>query len=385
LMSYSIDVTKDPVLAPEASPVFSIGGVGIGVKADGTTNDTRVAGLDCISCPENQAVAFPLEDTTTTSSGTTMADAGTDAPSEDSCGESRGRVCSMADPFVEPHNWQAVYEGPVPGTVGGRGRFIAKSNPDNQTGALEFVGDIGFCEAGVLGDDQLATGDKLVITSPVPTDALREELGQELDPDTRDICNRLVDARTANENLIAFGIRHAYADRVQVTLDLLKPRAAPADWDDVVKCFAGLPLTFQVHARDSFIVRDLGVLGFRHRVIVHPDTKRCVIDGTQDPKRTGRARKGELFDNGLISFQPRDGEFAPFTVLTLQGLSHTPKLSVRVADPSGTTGWQGVMPVDLRYSPTDQQLYIVDSTVRGLMRVSLDPVRTTVSAIDTIQ
>jgi hypothetical protein len=172
---------------------------------------------------------------------------------------------------------------------------------------------------------------------------------------------------------------------VQVTLDLLKPRAASADWADVIQCFAGLPLTFQVHARESFIVRDLGVLGFRHRVIVHPDTKRCVIDGTQDPKRTGRARKGELFDNGLISFQPRTGDFAPFTVLTLQGLSHTPKLLVRVADPSGTTGLQGVMPVDLRYSPTDQQLYIVDSTVRGLMRVTLDPVHTTVSALDTIQ
>jgi hypothetical protein len=58
---------------------------------------------------------------------------------------------------------------------------------------------------------------------------------------------------------------------------------------------------------------------------------------------------------------------------------------VRVADSSGTTGWQGVMPVDIRYSPTDQQLYIVDSTVRGLMRVTLDPVRPSVAAIDTIQ
>jgi hypothetical protein len=43
------------------------------------------------------------------------------------------------------------------------------------------------------------------------------------------------------------------------------------------------------------------------------------------------------------------------------------------------------MPIDLRYSPTDQRLYAVDSTVRGLMRISLNPVSSIVSAIDTIQ
>ena len=386
LLSYAVsDLTKEPMLAPTVVPQFAVKGAAIGVKADGTTNDTRVAGLDCISCPANQAVSFPLEDSTT-SSNTSTTDAGTsDSASDGSCGENRGRICSMSDPFVEPHNWQAVYEGPVPGTLGGRGRFISKSDPDNQTGALEFTGDIAFCEAGVLGDDELATGDQLVITSPLPTDALRDKLGAELSRDENDLCNKLVDARTADDNLIAFGIRRAFADRVQVTPELAKPRAVNAKWDQVLKCFAGLPLTFQVHSRESFIVRDLGVLGFRHRVIAQADTKRCVIDGTQDPKRTGRARKGELFDNGLISFQPREGNFARFTVLTLASGSNTSKLFVRVADSTGTTGWQGVMPVDIRYSPTDQQLYIVDSTVRGLMRVSLDPVRPTVAAIDTIQ
>jgi len=384
LLTYGAsDLNATPVLAPEVLPQFSVEGAAIGVRSDGTTNDTRVAGLDCISCGENQAVSFPLDDAAADSGGTTT-DGG--MPDESAtCSSGQGRICSMADPFVEPRNWQAVYEGPIPGTLGGRGRFIPRSSPDNQTGALEFAGDVAFCGAGVLGDDQLETGDQLVITAPLPSDALREELGQELTQAERELCTTLVDARTANDNLIAFGIRRAFADRVQVTPDLATPRAARATWEQVLKCFAGQPLTFQVHTRESFVVRDLGTLGFRHRVITQADSGACVIDETQDATRTSRAPKGVPFNNGLIAFQPRAGNFAPLTVLTLAAASNSPKLLVRAADSTGTSGWQGVMPIDIRYSPTDQRLYAVDSTVRGLMRISLNPVSAGVSVADTIQ
>lgn len=384
LLSYAAsDLNAAPVLAPSVLPQFIVSGSAIGVKSDGTTNDTRVAGLDCVTCGENQAVSFPQDDDAVVDNGGSTADGG--MPDNATCSPGQGRVCSMADPYVEPRNWQAVYEGTIPGTVGGRGRFIPRASPDNQTGALEFAGDVGFCDAGVLGDDQLEPGDQLVITSPLPSDALREEIGQELSQAERDLCNTLVDARTANDNLIAFGIRRAFADRVQVTPELVMPRAARADWEQVLKCFAGQPLTYQVHTRESFVVRDLGSIGFQHRVITEPDTGRCVIDETQDPKRTSRARKGDVYDNGLIAFQPRAGNFAPLTVLTLAAASNSPKLLVRAADSTGQSGWQGVMPIDLRYSPTDQRLYAVDSTVRGLMRISLNPVTSTLIAADTIQ
>lgn len=378
------DPNATPLFAPTVVPQFSLQGSAIGVKSDGTTNDTRVAGLDCITCGENQGVSFPLDDSAIDTGGGNTADGG--MPDSTTCSEGQGRVCSLADPFVEPHNWQAVYEGQIPGTVGGRGRFIPRSSPDNQTGALEFVGDVEFCNAGVLGDDQLAPGDQLLITSPLPSDSLREELGQELNAAERELCNTLVDARSANDNPIAFGVRRAFADRVQVTPELVQPRAARATWEQVWKCFAGQPLTFQVHSRESFVVRDLGTLTFRHRVIADADTGRCVIDETQDPKRTSRAPKGVVFDNGLISFQPRAGNFAPLTVLTLVSGSRTPKLLVRAADTSSTSNFQGVMPVDIRYSPTDQRLYAVDSTVRGLMRISLNPVVGGLNSLqDTIQ
>lgn len=385
LLTYATnDPNATPVLAPSVVPQFSVQGAAIGVKSDGTTNDTRVAGLDCITCGENQAVSFPLDETVDDTGGNTTTDAG--VPGENTtCSEGQGRICSMADPFVEPRNWQAVYEGLIPATQGGRGRFVPRSSPDNQTGALEFAGDVQFCGAGVLGDDQLAPGDQLVITSPLPSDALRDELGQELSQAERELCTTLVDARTVNDNLIAFGIRRAFADRVQVTPELAPPRAARATWEQVLKCFANQPLTFEVHTRESFVVRDLGTLGFRHRVITQADSGRCVIDETQDPKLSSRAPRGQLYDNGLIAFQPRAGNFAPLTVLTLAAASNAPKLLVRAADVTGNSGWQGVMPIDIRYSPIDQRLYAVDSTVRGLMRISLNPVSGGVNAGDTIQ
>jgi hypothetical protein len=389
LLTYSpADYNTEPVLVPSVVPQFVVGNAAIGVKSDGTTNDTRVAGLDCISCADNQGVSFGAPSSDDPTSGAT-GDAG--VPDGTVCSTGQGRVCSASDPFVEPRSWQGVYEGPIPGTLGGRGRFIPKSSPDNQTGALEFVGDIAFCEAGVLGEDELEVGDQLTITSPLPSDALRAELDKEcpgcyaLNPTEQDVCTKLVDARAANDNLIAFGIRRAFADRVQVTPSLALPRAANADWQAVLKCFAGQPLTYQVHSRGSFVVRDLGSLGFRHRVIAEPGSGHCANDPAQDPKVTGRARPGELYDNGLIAFQPRAGNFSPLTVLTLASGSNAQKLFVRAADATGSTGWQGVMPVDLRYSSTDQRLYVVDSTVRGLMRVSLNPVSAGVSAVDTIQ
>jgi DNA-binding beta-propeller fold protein YncE len=384
LVTYAAtDITSAPVIAPSVVPQFVVNGAAIGVKADGTTNDTRVAGLDCIACSDDQAISFPTDETVT--GGVTTADGG--VPEEGACSAGQGRICSIADPYVEPRNWQAVYEGPIPGTLGGRGRFIPRSSPDNKSGALEFVGDTAFCQVGVLGDDQLGAGDQLAITSPLPTDALRQQLApdQELNQGDRDLCNKLVEARDAGEQLIAFGVRRAFADRVQVTPELIAPRAVKADWEQVLKCFAGLPLTYQVRSRESFVVRDLADLGFRHRVIAQADTGLCVVDETQDPQRVGRVRKGERFDNGLIAFQPRDGSFAPLTVLNLGSISNAPKLILSVADSTGTTGWQGVMPIDMRYSPIDQQLYIVDPTVRGLLQVSLDPLRSVISADRTIQ
>jgi hypothetical protein len=153
----------------------------------------------------------------------------------------------------------------------------------------------------------------------------------------------------------------------------------------VEKCFAGLPPAYQIRVRNSFVVYNTEEGRFQHHVIADADSGRCKNDPARSMQPQGRARKGEKFDNGLIAFQPKDGNFARLAALRLLGGSNAPKLRLSAGDASGTTGWQGVMPVDLRYSPIDQRLYIVDITARGLMRLSLNPMTSTLSSTDTVQ
>lgn len=380
------DYNTPPLLAPLVTPQFLLDGSSIGVKFDGTTNDTRIPGLECLSCAGREVVAFPRDSAVSESASVGDAGVATSGASAGACDQGEGRICSLADPYVEARDWQAVYEGHVPGTLGGRGRFVPSDDADNKTGELEFVGDTPFCSAGVLGGDVLDSGDRVFITAVLPPDALRQRLDSgELTMTESELCQSLVDARETDKTPIAFGIRAAFADRLQITSELTRPRAARATWEQVLKCFGGLPLTYQVHATDSFIVSDLESAGFMHRVIAQGDSGHCVNDPSQDPRRTGRALRDAVFDNGFLAFRPKAGSFATQTVLQLLSSTSVPPLLLTAADPSGTSSWQGVMPVQLRYSPIDQHLYIVDITARGLMRVSLDPLSSSVSAADDIQ
>ena len=402
-------------LHPTVIPQFQVAGSIIGVKADGTTNDTRAAGLDCLPCSATQASAFPGPNDTTTAtpaaapmtSVTTqprlatagkagsgavaqdamaMGDAGTasDAATTSTggtCKAGEARVCVMADPFVEPLSWNVVYEGHLPGTNGGRGRFVGPEASDS--GALEFLGETGFCKAGVLGDDVLGSaafpgeGDQLQILSALPTPELRARVQADagLAAVENDACNRLISARDTENKPIAFAIQKAYADRLQIKPDVLgaDETEGPVDWKLVQKCFSNQPVTYRVATRGSFIVLSVGAIGFQHRVIEDPSTHHCQNDPTQDVKSTGRVRPGELFDNGLIAFKPLAGTYETLTTLYLINQNSAPKMVLNAADLGATSVLRGVMPVDMRYNRGDQTLYVVDITVRGLMPVSLDP------------
>lgn len=367
-------------LHPTVSPVINVEGSLVGVNADGTTNDTRAAGLDCVPCSANQVVSFPAPDVSLAATDAGMSDAGTTLGA---CPAGEGRVCSLADPFVEPLSWGAAYEGVIPGTRGGRGRFLGPDDDGNASGTLEFVGETPFCAAGVLGNDVLGqkpeAGDQLLITSVLPSDKLREQTGAgALSPVESDLCNALITARDSDKGAIAFGIRAAYGDRLQLDTTLVKwsSKQPAADWEDVRRCFAGQPLMYQVHSRGSFIVQSSGTLGFQHRVIEDPSTHHCQNDPAADARHVGRARPGEAFDNGLIAFKPSRGNFDPLVLLQLSSISNTPKLILNAADVGGTSLLRGVMPVDVRYNPGDQSLYVVDITLRGLLPVSLDPMPT---------
>ena len=371
--------TTQPVLAPQVTPQFQIGGSFIGVKTDGTTNDPRAAGLDCLECAGQEAVSFPpLDELTTPVDGGVASVASVDAGS-DACRAGQGRVCSLADPFVDPLNWEAVYEGVIPGTRGGHGEVV-----DDATFETDVDYDPDFCTAGVLGDEDLPSGDQLQITSSLPSEAL---LATSLDPKEVELCNALVGARDQEGTPIAFRIRQAFGHRLVLNPQLIvSSRKQPtATLKQVSACFAGMPLTFQVHVRDSFLVQSSGNLGFQHHVVRQPDTGRCRNDSSKDARLTGRARAGVRFDNGLIAFQPSAGTYDPSATLRLIGLSNTPKLLLNASDLGASGLVRGVMPVDLGYSAVTETLYTIDITVRGLIPLTFDPMLGTVSYEYTVQ
>lgn len=380
---------ETPLITPRASVQFELAASAIAVKADGTTNDVRVPGLDCLACQQSQAISFPTPDALVPiGDAGTLPDAGVDTTG--SCDPNQGRVCSMADPWVDPLSWVAISQNTIPGAVG-LGRFAPPGDASNVSGQLEFITDHDSCALGVLGDDDAercgargGCGDRLYITSPVLTDRVR---GPEATSADASLCKSLVDTRDVGQIAIAFRIKRAYADRLQIEPNLVPLDGRPSDvsWSQVQACFGAPFLTYQVHSGEAFIVTSAGRVGFQHRVIRNAnDRDRCQNDPTQPATRTSRAYPGMRFDNELIAFQLRAGPYDGKTLLRISSGNSAPKLFLNGAE-TGSGPVRGVMPVDLRYSPLDNRLYVLDITSRGLMPAPLDPMPYAVSISESIQ
>jgi uncharacterized membrane protein YgcG len=423
-----------PVIIPAVAPQFEIDNDVIAVNSDGTTNDPRVAGLDCLTCPANEGVSFPATgvvvsadggvdtgDVAAGSGGISGGVAGAggagagsggggggggggaaggaggvgDAGSRDAgaqaggaapianraCGAAQGRVCSLADPWIDPVHWLAIYEGAIPGTNGGHGRFVDTTSGDNLTGSLEFQGEALFCGAGVLGGEDIGDGhegDQIQITSEFPAAQFADQVRQHPDlAELRDDCEILVRARDVEKTAIAFRIKQAYADRLVIEDTLIeRPRdlkRSRADYAFVQQCFLDMLLSFEVHVSKSYTVLSQTAASFRHRVVADPTSNRCVVNQELDPRRTSRAYEGVVFDNGFVSFKTSaKAPPEPLTRLRLLSGSTVPKLILDASSLSGATVY-GVLPVELKYSDIDQHLYVVDVTARGLIPVPLAP------------
>jgi hypothetical protein len=391
---------QTPYMSPRVVAQFEIDGALIGIRSDdGTTNDTRVPGLACLACSPTQAVSFPTPDPVVML-GTSATPSDQDMPSDadmltSECPEKQGRMCSAADPWIDPLGWAAEHEGAIDGAIG-RGRFIAPGADGNVTGELEFVLDRGaemdLCGLGVLGDDDaegctrndtaaLGCGDQLVINSELLPPQLRGSGAN------ADLCNALVSARDVDHQRIAFRIHRAYADRVAIGTTLIPAttRRPSATWEQVEACFGAPSLGFSVRAGDAFIVRSQGQVPFQHRVVRNAnDHDRCQNDPKQPSTRTSRAYPNQVFDNGLISFKLSPGSYDRDALLRIIPVNGAPKLWMNAAD-TGAGLVQGVMPIALRYIAYDNHLYVLDITTRGLMPVPLDPMPIAVFAADSVQ
>jgi hypothetical protein len=383
-----------PLFSPEVSPVFDVLGSVIGISLDGTTNDPRVSGLDCLeSCRKEDhfAVSAPAVDFAVSTSADNAPDGGTAS----SC--TGPFVCSLADPFVEPLGWQATYEATIPGTRGGNGALEINDGVAEFRAVNGGPSDVDFCRAGVLGKDDFGSskhlGDALAIVAELPSDDLRKAAGSAaLTEAQRAECEKLVMLRDEQNLPIAFSIQRSFQDHLQLEQSNGKPRFIRASdeqpqvsWDTVQTCFAGLPLTYEVHVRSSFLVQSSGVIGFHHAVATDAASKRCINDASA--RTTGRAYAGEPFDNGFVRFQIKAPQvlFPPLTRLNLLSVTRAPKTLMNGSDLGANGFLRGVLPVDLRYMPLNSTLYAVDITARGVMPVTFDTMPTLVGLGYTIQ
>ena len=423
--------TPQPRNSALITPTVSVDNNQLTVNSNGLTGDARLPGLDCIQCPAAQSVAFPADNASSdTGSGTADAASGGVAgevtaasPGEAghggsaagggagasggaagsagsagqgganapvACAPDEGRVCSLQDPSIDPVGWYARYEGNIPGTNGGRGRFIESDSADNRSGQLEFVGEARFCDTGVLGSQDIAddrVGDQVQITSALPPLDVFKDAHPELKDDPGELaalradCDELVRARDSDNQPIAFRIEQAYADRLVIGGKLLHPlsntRGHATDYTLVNACFLNMLMSFEVHVSQSYAVYRVATVSgddFLHRVITDPDSMRCKLDAMQDARRTGRAYDGFQFDNGFVSFQVSSSQPPEVgTRLFLEVGNPAPKMAVNIAIASGGTVY-GATPVDIEFNPADQNLYIVDGATRGLLQYSLSPI-----------
>jgi hypothetical protein len=377
----------EPILTPTVTPQFQVGTSSIFVNSDGTTNDPRVPGLACVACTGKEAVSFPPADMLTLQidagvSGEAGSGAATDSgiPLVNDCAPGEGRVCSLADPWMDPFVWIANREGVIPGARGGLGRFVDAGNADNQTGSLEFAGEASFCSNGVLGDDDIGDvdgngkpdGDQVLITSVLPDVDVAAQAG--VTGSVRADCEALVAARDNDDLPIGFRIKQAYGSRLVIDPDAINQPPTVrthVDYAFVNTCFLDSLLTYEVHARQSYIVVSTNGPGFLHTVVLDPNTQRCVIDKTKDQQRVGRAYDGAQFDNGFVSFKTTRAPAERDIGLSLAGTTNVPKLVMDATQVQGGT-IHGVLPVQLKYSDIDQRLYLVDITLRGLIPIPLD-------------
>jgi len=259
-------------------------------------------------------------------------------------------------------------------------------------GRVELAAGSGVCALGALGEDELGAGggDQLTIVGELaPDSAIRaapphaddpsSERGEAFESAALAACKALVAARDRAEDKvpIAFKIESAFDDRLQISSRLvarpsgLDPRFQ-GDAELVNKCFGDLPLSYELRAGRGYVVVGRNLAGFVHRVQVEAGTGRCRQDPEQDARRTGRALENEPFDNGLVSFQIRGGGQPKLdTVLALGLLTNTSK-AVTNASLSVNEQVIASLPLDLRWSDTDDMLYMVDVASRGLLQIPVD-------------
>ncbi|MEM7436988.1 MAG: hypothetical protein AAF436_17670, partial [Myxococcota bacterium] len=375
-----IEIQGTPALVFNASQGTLDPETGEGRNSDGPA-------LEFVSCPDSMSSVFG------------------DNPG----GELDGLICSSTQVWSTlTQRWDGTYEGLIPNTQGGLGKFEPESvegRPSSPDGVAWFsAGDVPLCQVGVLGPgvslpgypDPLISaqffnseyeGDRLFITGELPVATEADTFCDQLFGDVPDEIDDLP---------VWFPIVQAFDNEVEIGPS---PNPGRYSFDDVLTCYPQFT-DYEVHTRGVYTVVGT-TTGFVHRVTASEDDGACVLDETRpvnclvqengecpeedpvldvDTVLTGRAFPQAQYVNPLVSFeigpfsddaQPTDSTqavltfsiFNAFTVLTI-----------------GTDGGLRSLPSSMTYSPLLEDLFFVDLQ-SGVRQLTFSPL----STVETFQ
>lgn len=366
---------------------------------DGTARNSDGPFLEFITCPPAQEVVF----------GAAQAQ--------------QGLICSSTQVWSTPiQRWDATWDGVIPNSDGGLGRFQEQSPTRGEgSGRWLVAGDVPFCEVGVLGQGtelpgypQQASdtpanteyaGDRLLIAGPLPNVASSDE----------SFCDSLFgDIEDEIDDLpVWFPILRAFNDELELGPS---PNPNRYSFDDILTCFTGFT-DYEVRTQDAYSVVGT-TTGFTHRVIpasaddVSADVEldECILDPDRpigcnrdtsetretttepflqacsetndvidvDTVLTGRAFPEVQYINPFVSFeigpfqadaQPTDSTIAVLTFSIFNGF-------FELLQP--TDGGGPSLPSSMLYSPDLGSLYFVDLQ-SGVRQLDFDPLSTVVT------
>ena len=284
-------------------------------------------------------------------------------------------ICAVVEPWsARPERWDATWEGAIPGAVSG----IAHAEIVEGRTEIAIEGH-RLCARGVLGRDDvvgsmltgedpesLYGGDQVFIT----TDPLPDAMGN-VDPD----CQRFIADDDGLREEVGLPIVAAFQDRLVVE-----------DPDGVLDCYRRMSggatsalFGIEVRVDDAFAVVG-AVSRFAHRVVANEEGA-CRVDREGQPwvaddpatHLNGRAFNDVPYSNPYVGFTITNaaGLRSETAILTFAVGSVPPALVVDVGLRGG--GRLSTIVDAVRYSASDQRLYVIDSNSDSLVQFELDP------------
>lgn len=337
------------------TPTFTFEGAPGRLEADGTAGGGGPGLAPVDSCPAFLDPVFPSD-------------------AVDGSGDGLDPViCAIVEPWTaRSERWDTTWEGAIPGAVSGIAHAVGNE--------IHIEGH-RLCDRGVLGrndvvasmltaedPEALYAGDQLFITTdPLPINE---------DGEVRDGCEGFVADEDGLRDEVGLAIVEAYQDRLVVEDPARILDCYRRDVDAPTSALFGI----EVRVNDAFAV--VGARsGFVHRVVADEVEGACRVDRAGQPwvaddpstHLNARAFDAVTYSNPYVGFTINNASgLANETAILSFAIGSVPPALVVDVGLRGRGRLSTIVDA-VRYSETDERLYVIDSNSDSFVQFELTP------------